>query len=91
MSEKEVSTDSNMPSSEPKDFEHALKELEQIVRELEQGDLPLSSSLNRYERGVKLVGTCEQLLSEVENRIVELQSTGSVKEFNSSPTNTSKS
>ena len=87
MSEKEASTDSTMASSEPKDFEHALKELEQIVRDLEQGDLPLASSLSRYERGVKLVGTCEQLLSDVENRIVELQNTGTEKDFQSTTVN----
>ena len=88
MSDQEISNDPAPASSEPQDFEHALKELEQIVRELEQGDLPLASSLNRYERGVKLVGTCEQLLSEVENKIVELQNTSPIKEIKPSSLDT---
>ena len=81
MSEQEASKDSQNQHSEPQDFEQALKELEQIVKDLEQGDLPLASSLSRYERGVNLVGTCEQLLSEVENRIFELQNGNSLKEI----------
>ena len=37
-----------------KDFEAAIAELETIVKKLEEGDLPLESSLQLYERGVHL-------------------------------------
>jgi len=39
-----------------KDFEAAIAELEGIVRKLEEGDLPLETSLELYERGVTLSG-----------------------------------
>ncbi|TDI35871.1 MAG: exodeoxyribonuclease VII small subunit [Acidobacteria bacterium] len=57
----------------PKDFEDALKTLEAIVRELEQGDLSLEKSLARYEHGVGLARFCNSKLEEAEKRIEVLQ------------------
>ena len=50
-------------------FEEALGELEQIVRELEDGTTGLAESLQRYEDGVKLLKSCYQLLENAERRI----------------------
>jgi len=57
----------------PKDFEDALKKLEGIVKELEDGELSLESSLARYEHGVRLARFCNTKLEEAEKRIEMLQ------------------
>ena len=52
-----------------KRFEVALGELEQVVEQLESGDLSLEDSLAAFERGVGLVKYCNQKLSEVEKKV----------------------
>jgi exodeoxyribonuclease VII small subunit len=52
-----------------KKFESALEELEQVVEQLESGDLSLEDSLSAFEKGVGLVRLCNQKLSEVEKKI----------------------
>jgi exodeoxyribonuclease VII small subunit len=59
-----------------KSFESALKELEQIVEQLEAGDLPLERSLELFEQGVKLSRDCQQRLDEAENRVELLLKNG---------------
>jgi exodeoxyribonuclease VII small subunit len=50
-------------------FETALEELEQVVEQLESGELSLEDSLAAFEKGVGLVRFCNQKLNEVEKRI----------------------
>ncbi len=50
-------------------FEASLEALEQIVRELEQGDLPLERSLQLFEHGIRLSRECQERLSQAERRI----------------------
>ena len=52
-----------------KDFEAALRELEQIVEQLEAGDLPLEQSLELFEQGVRLSRDCQKRLDEAERRV----------------------
>ena len=52
-----------------KKFETALEELEQVVEQLESGDLSLEDSLAAFEKGVGLVKFCNQKLTEVEKRV----------------------
>ena len=52
-----------------KTFEQSMKQLEQIVRELESGDLPLELALKKFEEGVELSKFCSQKLEETERRI----------------------
>lgn len=65
-----------------KSFEQSLKQLEQIVRELESGDLPLELALKKFEEGVELSKFCSQKLEETERRITQLMqnSSGAVVE-----------
>jgi len=49
--------------------EALLNRLDEVVRELEAGELPLEQALARFEEGVKLVREGEQLLASVEQRI----------------------
>lgn len=50
-------------------FEASLKELEKIVRRLEDGELPLEESLKLFETGVKLSRECQERLNRAERRI----------------------
>ena len=52
-----------------KDFESAMKRLEEIVKTLESGDLPLASLLEMYEEGVKLQNFCQGKLDEAERKV----------------------
>ena len=59
-----------------KDFEAAIAELETIVKKLEDGDLPLETSLQLYERGVQLSRFCHAQLEHAEKRIELLNERG---------------
>jgi exodeoxyribonuclease VII small subunit len=52
-----------------KKFEDALARLEEIVKELESGDLSLDLSLKLFEEGVKLSRICNKRLEEAERRV----------------------
>ena len=52
-----------------KTFEQSLDELEKIVKQLEDGDLPLEKSLELFEAGVKLSRECRERLTNAERRI----------------------
>jgi exodeoxyribonuclease VII small subunit len=52
-----------------KNFETALERLEQIARELEEGDLSLENSLKKFDEGMKLVQFCNQKLDESQQQI----------------------
>jgi exodeoxyribonuclease VII small subunit len=62
--------------SEAFDFERALKELEELVSRMEQGDLSLEESLKSFERGIELTRTCQQALKEAEQKVEILISKG---------------
>lgn len=50
-------------------FETSLKKLEEVVRRLEEGDLPLEESLKAFEEGVKQAAFCAKKLNEAEKRV----------------------
>ena len=54
-------------------FEQSLSRLEEIVRHLEKGDLPLSESLALYEEGTGLIAACSGMLEEAEQKVVKLK------------------
>ena len=53
-------------------FEKALAELEDIVRKLEQGEVPLEESIALYERGAALKAHCEAKLKSAQERIEKI-------------------
>jgi exodeoxyribonuclease VII small subunit len=53
-------------------FEDAMAELEEVVRKLEGGDVPLEESLAAFEKGVSLVRTLHTRLDNVQEKIEEL-------------------
>ncbi len=58
--------------SAPDRFEDALAKLEERVRRLESGELPLDDALTLYEEGVELARTCHEQLEEAEQRVAAL-------------------
>ncbi|OEU53309.1 MAG: exodeoxyribonuclease VII small subunit [Desulfobacterales bacterium C00003106] len=50
-------------------FENAMKRLEDIVRELESGEVSLEDSLKRFEEGIKLSRLCSKKLDAIEKKI----------------------
>lgn len=60
-------------------FEDALKRLEDIVDELERGDLPLDDSLAKYEEGIKLSVVCTKKLEAAKKKVEILVKTGEGK------------
>ena len=59
--------------SETKSFEQKLSRLDEIVRHLEKGDLPLSDSLALFEEGTDLLTACSKMLEEAEQKVVKLR------------------
>ncbi len=53
-------------------FEQALSALEQIVQQLERGDVPLDQSISLYERGEALRAACQQRLDAAQARIEKI-------------------
>ena len=58
-------------------FEETIKQLEAIVTQLENGDLPLDEALNEFEKGIKLARSGQKQLNEAEQRIQILLSENS--------------
>jgi exodeoxyribonuclease VII small subunit len=54
-------------------YEAALEELEQLVSQLDAGQLPLDHLLTRYQRGAELLAYCRARLEAVENQIKVLE------------------
>jgi exodeoxyribonuclease VII small subunit len=50
-------------------FEEALKKLEKIVEDLEQGDLSLDEALKKYQEGIDLSRVCSQRLESAKKKI----------------------
>ncbi|MGH1413809.1 MAG: exodeoxyribonuclease VII small subunit [Pelagimonas sp.] len=53
-------------------FEQAMAELEQVVGQLERGDVALEASINLYDRGAKLRAHCEAKLKEAEEKVAAI-------------------
>ena len=61
------------PKNEPRNFEAALRELEEITARLEQGDAPLDEAAAIYERGAMLIAYCRERLQDARGKIQKLE------------------
>jgi exodeoxyribonuclease VII small subunit len=66
-----------MSTSSPEDstdrsFEEALSALENRVRKLEAGELPLEEALGLFEEGIELTRECHEKLDAADQKIIEL-------------------
>ncbi|MDG2060261.1 MAG: exodeoxyribonuclease VII small subunit [SAR86 cluster bacterium] len=69
-----------MTEKKNNNFETALDELEDIVDQLESGDLSLEESLKSFEKGIKLTRQCQKQLSEAELKVQKLiEENGEIK------------
>ena len=62
-----------------KTFEDALAQLQGIVDELEDGDLPLEKAIRKFEEGMKVSKFCSERLDEAEKRMTQLTLDGESK------------
>lgn len=62
-------TDPTQQDATELSFEQAMQQLEQIVAELEQGDLPLEGALQQFERAIKLSRVSQQKLQQAEQKV----------------------
>ena len=53
-------------------FEQSMKKLEQIVQELESGDLHLEEAMQKFEEGIKLSKLCSEKLDKTEKKVTLL-------------------
>ena len=54
-------------------FEQSMARLDEIVRHLESGDMPLGDTLALFEEGTALVNSCNKMLDEAEQKVVKLK------------------
>ncbi len=54
-------------------FEQSVARIEEIVRALEKGDVPLEQSLTLFEEGTGLIKSCSKMLDEAEQKVVKLR------------------
>ena len=58
-------------------LEKTLADLENLVEELESGDLPLEKAMQKFEEGIKLTRSCQAALKEAEQKVeILLKSAG---------------
>ncbi|MCH8249222.1 MAG: exodeoxyribonuclease VII small subunit [Proteobacteria bacterium] len=73
-----------MAAAKKINLEKSLADLEQLVEELESGDLPLDKAMKKFEEGIRLTRGCQAALKDAEQKVqILLKSAGgeSLKEF----------
>jgi exodeoxyribonuclease VII small subunit len=66
-----------MASTKKINLEKSLADLEELVEELESGDLPLETAMKKFEEGIKLTRGCQTALKEAEQKVqILLKSAG---------------
>ncbi len=59
----------------PQSFEASIERLNEIIRELEAGNIPLDDTLKIFEEGIRLTDACRKQLAEAEDKVKTLIST----------------
>lgn len=66
-----------------KNFEEQIEQLENIVKDLEKGELSLEDSVSKFEEGIKISKECNKTLEEAEKKItILINQDGEMKEEN---------
>ena len=66
-----------MTATKKFNLEKSLSDLEELVEELESGDLPLDKAMKKFEEGIKLTRGCQAALREAEQKVeILLKSAG---------------
>ena len=74
MKENNMTSQADFSHIDKMEFEDALRELEEIVKTLEEGKPSLKTSVDLYERGVLLKKRCDKILELVQLRISQISS-----------------
>lgn len=71
-----------MDENEQLSFEEAMIELEKIIEQLEEGDVPLEKAINYYQDGMKLSKVCNDKLVNVQEKMTKIMNEqGELKPF----------
>ena len=71
-----------METKKKKTFEENLEELEEIVKKLENGDIPLDQAIEKFNEGVTLAGECNRILETANETITKvLNKEGKLEKF----------
>ncbi|EJE98696.1 exodeoxyribonuclease VII small subunit [Liquorilactobacillus mali] len=74
--------------AEKKNFEDNLKDLEEIVQKLEQGDVPLEQALEEFQKGVSLSNELQKTLENAEKTLAKvMDKDGNKTDFERDSTN----
>lgn len=77
-----ITPDAAGASKPAPNYEQAFSELEQIVSQMESGQLPLEASLAAYKRGNLLLELCQKSLAEIEQQVKILNERQQLTPFN---------
>jgi len=61
-----------MTEKEKLSFEEAMSQLEEIVEQLEKGDVPLEKAISYYQEGMKLSKLCHDKLTNVQEKMTQI-------------------
>lgn len=61
-----------MAKKEEMTFEESMIALETIVKELEQGDVPLEKALEQFQKGIELSKVCQETLTKAEKTLTKI-------------------
>ncbi|MEM6477276.1 MAG: exodeoxyribonuclease VII small subunit [Pseudomonadota bacterium] len=78
-------SDEQTPPISELSFEQALSALEQIVQQLERGDVPLDDSIDLYARGEELRAACQKRLDAAQARIEKIVTAADGKPSGTAP------
>jgi len=71
-----------METKKKKSFEESLNALEDIVKKLENGDIPLDQAIEKFNEGVVLAGECNKILENANETITKvLNKDGKLEKF----------
>ncbi|AKP47745.1 MULTISPECIES: exodeoxyribonuclease VII small subunit [Bacillus] len=62
-------------------FEQAMEQLEDIVRKLEEGNVPLEEAISIYKKGMELSKLCHDKLQDAEEQVAKLMTEEGEREF----------
>ena len=65
-----------------KKFEEKMNDLEKIINELENGNIDLEDSINKYTEAMKIVKECDEQLKNIEKQVSKIVIDGEEKDFN---------
>lgn len=63
-------------------FEMKIKELEQIIKELDNKDIELEKAVNLYTKGAEVLSECEKILNENQKLVIQKMTESGLEDFN---------